>query len=554
MKNDVYTSMKRERMSTTALSVPRSIREHNQPIVLRGNPGVMVPIAAGGLLREDAIARGRLAVQIQMDETAEVLINPVSVRVSLWLVPWLAFERFSGRDEFEASYAGKPLLPGGQTVPFIETIPRGLEGDHPILDALGRPGAATDDISTMYIEAYNAIVNYRYANLSSDLQLRARLEDALAPAIRERGRHRQMVPSFDQSAMDGGVDIDVENAGSLPLKGVGLWPSTDDAPGANVYESGSAGTVPYTRAGTVGEGRPNAAYFELDPSGRPVARVEFDDLEMRFSLAAIDRARKTQAFAELRKRFNAHDDDDLIDMLMNGIRMPEKMFEQPIHLGSRSAGFGFQKRYATDSANLDQTVVEGGSMVSMEFATPRIGTGGVIMAIAEIQPEALFEREQDPFLFTTNVDHYPQFVRDELDEQKVDLVKNRQIDTAHTDPDGTFGYEPLNHRWNVRTPAIGTGLLALQPVTTFSEDRARIWDNTPTDPALGTDWYLTSDMPLDVFEYTSANRPPFEISGRIQMAITGNTVFGPPLVESEGDYDAVDLMAPAPEDQIDQTV
>ncbi len=68
--------------------------------------------------------------------------------------------------------------------------------------------------------------------------------------------------------------------------------------------------------------------------------------------------------------------------------MPDRMFEQPIELGSQLTGFGLSKRFATDSDNLDKSVAFlAATMVSMEVATPRSNTGGVLMFIAEIQPE-----------------------------------------------------------------------------------------------------------------------------------------------------------------------
>ena len=260
-------------------------------------------------------------------------------------------------------------------------------------------------------------------------------------------------------------------------------------------------------------------YIEQNDLGRPDVRVEMDDQSFSFSLASIERAKKMQFFANLRKRYAGLDDDAIINKLMDGIRMPEKMFEQPIYLGSETSAFGFSKRYATDSDNLDQTVVQGATMVDMQLATPRINPGGVLMFIAEIQPEQLFERQPDPFLVETDVDNYPQFIRDDGDEQKVDRVYNKEIDTAHTDPDGLFGYGPMNGRWMVQAPRIGTGYFVPAQTTTFDENRNRIWDTTPADPALGQDWYLCGDVSTDVFEYTETE--PFEISGRLSLLVTG---------------------------------
>lgn len=549
-RNAVQQHMRLQRQSTAALDVPRTMRPHRNPFLLRMDPGYVVPIAAAGLHREDAVTAGRLNVSIEMDETAEVLLNPVMVRVTAYLVPWLAFERFAGRDEFEASYSKQPVREGDDIVPFIETMPRGVEGDWPVMDALGLHAASDQQVSSMYVEAYNAIINYRNKNVSLDLPERERLDSSLAKAIRERGRHRNIVPSFDEAAMEGVVDIDVVSGGFRPLKGLGSYefdsPITAD-PNMQVRETdGYNRHYDYYQDGSAG----HSVILKTNQYGNPQVGVDFGEAEMRFSLAAIERAKKMRLFAQLRKRYAGLDDDAVIAKLMDGIRLPDKMFEQPIELGSRLAGFGFSKRFATDAVNLDQAAVSGAAMLSMQVATPRINTGGVLMFVAEIQPEQIFERQADPFLTVTDVDTYPQFIRDDGDEQKVDMVFNREIDTAHTDPGGLFGYTPLNHKWRIEGPRIGTGFFQSVPQTSFDEDRARIWDTSPADPALGQDWYLCSEIDKGVFAYS--NREPFEASGMLELVISGNTVFGRELIEDDDDYEKISDRVPGADEQIQQ--
>ena len=493
-----------------------------------------------------------LNLQLQMGETAETIMNPVTVKVSAYLCPWLAFDRFANRGEFDASYKKKPVREGEEVIPFIETMQRGIEGDQPIMDALGLHEGATVNVSSMYVEAYNKIINYRNKNLSLSLPERARLEATLAAAERDRGRHRHIVPTFDEASMEGAIDINIEGSGGLaPVTGIGRFASFNPALTTSFdFTETAGGTETYESAWTSDQA--NGLRFEADPTtGDPMVYADMSGLgTMRFSLAAIERAKQTKMFAEIRKRYSGHSDDAIIDMLMDGIRIPDQMFEQPIYLGAKTAAFGYATRYSTASEHLDEMVSEGLAQISMEVATPRINTGGVLMFLAEVQPEQMFERQTDPFLTITDVDEYPQFVRDFGDEQKVDIVRNKEIDSAHTDRDGVFGYGPLNGKFNIRAPRVGTGFFQPEPETVFDEDRARIWDPTPTDPALGADWYLTDEISKDVFEYTTDE--PFEVNGSLDLAITGNTVFGKMLVEDQGDYDAVADRIPSPEEQIEQ--
>jgi len=74
------------------------------------------------------------------------------------------------------------------------------------------------------------------------------------------------------------------------------------------------------------------------------------------------------------------------------------------------------------------------------------------------------------------------------------------------------------------------------------EDRMRIWAAETANPTLGTDFYLATNINQKPFLDTVAD--PFEAVCVVQLAIEGNTQFGPPLVESEQNYDAVLAVAP----------
>lgn len=543
-----------DRQNTQPLPVRRSNRPVRMPVLSRFNPGFLVPIAATGLHREDAVLDGRINVTVEMDETAEALINPVEVRLSAYLVPWLAFERFHGREEFEASYSGVEFKPGDGVIPFMNREARGAEGTELVLDQLGRhapPGAL---VNTMYREAYNLIVNWRNKNLSLQLPQRTMDDKTLAPAMRNRGRHRNIVPNFDQAAMEGAVPIDVITGGQLPVSGLGIPIGQVNSPGSITVKDTAGGATVHTWPNYAATGSAQLVSRMSDPtSGIPDVYVEFEEVNASFSISQLNLAREAQAFAQMRKRYAGLEREEDIIKLMNGIRMPDRLLEQPVFLGEVRNNFGYATRYATDSANLDKSVVEGVSMLSMPIATPRINTGGVLMICAEVQPEQLFERQVDPWMMVIDVDHmtWPDYIRDTLDTQKVDVVKNVEMDSAHTDPGGTFGYQPMNGRWIIDNPAIGTGYFQPEPPIGFDEARARIWDTSPANPSLGEDWYLTTNVPTDVFQFK--NRMPFEVAGTCDLVVNGNIVFGMGLMEGLEDYQKIMERAPGRDEQIDQT-
>lgn len=532
--------MNMNRQTSTPLSVPRTRRMHGVAALTSMPAGKCVPLAAIPLLREDALT-GNFRVQVEMLETKEILMNPVNLRVTAYVVPLLAFERFEGsRDQFDRSYKGEPQVEGGDVVDFIETHAMGAHGSNAVYKALGLHGKPTDTVNTAYLEAYNAIWNYRAKNRSRDLEARARLATTLAPAFWQHSRFAHIVPDFDQAVIDGEVAIQVVNP-RLPVTGIGLHGTpasveTDKVAYDTLY---SAGTT-YAKAF-----KANVAELYVSSAvGDPLPQIfaELTDSGLSMSLSNLEMARKTQAFAKLRERYEGHDDDWIIDMLMDGLTIPDQFLKNPVLLADRTVRFSQVKRYATDSGNLAESAVSGGAMLDLRIRVPRLSTGGVVMVIAEAVPEQLFERQRDPFFHSQDVADWPEYLRDTLDPEKVDVVQNGEIDTAHTTATGTFGYAPMNWKWNSFGPRIGGKFYRPSTDASTDEERQRIWAIEAADPVLSEDFYIVSEMHTKPFLDTEAE--PFEATVMGGAAIEGNTVFGGLLVEATNNYDKVLEKAP----------
>lgn len=539
-------SFKINRTHTAPIATPRTMRRQSARGITSLPAGKMVPIAAYPLLREDAIRSGRLRFSFEMMETAEILMNAVNVRVMAYLVPTLALERFNGSmDQLNLSYEGKPPMEGEAVVPFIEQAVFGAHGSNPIYKYLGLHGRPTQLVNTAYLESYNAIWNFRAKNRSPDLALRTRLQTSLAPAFWAHDMFKHIVPDFDQAAIDGEVplnvvssDLDVKfrTIGSDDPKpvfkdsvsGVAGGSGTVGADAASIWRGGGAGV--------------NQAY---DPVGTLFAEMEAGGITV--SLSNIELAKKTAVFARLRQQYNAHD-DWIINLLMDGINIPDQAFKQPMLLADKRTVFGMAKRYASDSGNLTESVVNGATYLDMSIQLPRIGTGGVVMIVAEITPDQLFERQIDPYLMAGDVDDLPQYLRDTLDPEKVDVVKCERIDVDHNTPNATFGYEPLNARWNINAPRIGGKFYRPEVDAGFDEDRQRIWAVETQNPTLSTDFYLCTNIHTKPFVVT--NQDPFEVVTQGEVFVEGNTVFGGHLIEATDDYEKV--LAVAPQERIEK--
>jgi len=545
------------RTHTDPIPVQRSRRRHDIRNLTSMPAGKTVPIAVIPLLREDAAS---LAVNLsfEMQETVEVLMNNVNVDVHVHLVPMLAFERFAGMDDLNNAYAGLPRVEGEPVIPFYEKALAGAHEANEIHYYLGKHHKPTDMVNQAYIETYNAAWNHRAKNISPNITLRDRLETDLAPAFWSHNMFQHIVPDFDDAVMEGEVALTVAN-GVLPVKGIGLTGTIQSATtNLQVRVSGDAvGTSTTFPYGTIVEGADSALAagqqlmgVKIRESGIPDIFAELAENGISVTLANIDMARKTQAFANLRKRYSGLNDDMIIDLLMDGITVPEQAWKQPISLGHFKTRFGMAKRYASDGDNLTQSVVNGATGVSFRIATPRVPTGGVIIITAEISPDQLFERLEDPFLHVASTDGsaLPQYTPDFLDPQKVDVVTNRMIDIDHDTPDAVFGYAPKHWRWNTAGANIGGRFYRPEVDAGFDEDRQRIWAVETQNPTLSEDFYLTTAMHLKPF--VTSNIDPFDCLAVGEGVISGNTVFGGMLIEATNDYDAV--LARVDQDRIEK--
>lgn len=558
-------------MTTDALSFPRTRRNHSVQVLTSFKPGVCVPIAAIPMLREDALSAS-LDIAVEMMETVELLVNPVKLRVTAYVVPHLALARFEGsRDQFDRSYSGQPKVAGGAVVPFIETLAYGTYGANAVYKALGLHAKSTDLVNTSYLESYNTIWNFRAKNRSRNLTPRGRLDTTLAPAFWDHSRFEHVVPDFDQAVIDGQINLNivsgnlaVKAAGGvsrLDVKNLGWQQSvTPTAIGAGAGMNNSDGTVTTTAAGNVWYGSV-AASNNLAAKGKTVGLNQHPDVwsdltgvyaEMTaggaaISLSNLELAKKTQAFAKLRERFDGYADDWIIDnMMMNGLEIPDQAMKQPIMLADRIVDFAQAKRYATDAGNLAESAVSGGARATLNIRVPRINVGGVVMVLAEVIPQQLFERQRDPYFTSVNVDAWPEALRDTLDPEKVDVVKNGEIDSDHATPAGTFGYAPMNWRWNAWGPRVGGKFLRPTTNTGTDDARQRIWAVETVNPALSADFYIVSSMHTKPFLDIVSD--PFECSIGGNAVIEGNTQFGGVLIESAANY--TEVLAEAPQARI----
>jgi hypothetical protein len=529
-----------ELIQVNPIAVEKSARSDQLRCITSGQPGKIIPLCFVPLLREDAVSRGDIRVSFDMSETLYPLLNAVNVKVMAHFISNLALDRFAGGIEsLNRSYQGIPEPVNSTVIPWAMTLP--FTKNAPIWKSLGVQWKETDPINRMPVEAYNLLVNWRRRARTDKLPQRLMTDVTLAEAFWKNTQHNSIVPDWDQAAMEGEVELTFPDR-RLPIQGIGRLKTPFT--GATVVnpvvlegrETGAAQEKTYpwgydmsTQAGlTV---RSSAA-----ANGAPLVFAEMSASNVTLSLANIELAKQTAAFAKLREKFDGLDDDHIIDLLMEGIRVPDEALKQPILLDSKSTIFGMSERKAMDGDNLDKSLTSGRTEVALRFRTPPMNTGGIVLVTCEIVPEQLYERTQDAYLAITDPAKYPNFMRDYLDPEKVQVVQNNYVDVHHTTPTAVFGYQPLNDHWKRQLTKSGGKFYRPNP-DVFVEDRMRFWSADQVNPTLVDDFYMVSDLPNSVFADTLAD--PFEILTLGNVNIIGNTVFGDRLEEDTGSYDEI---------------
>lgn len=539
----------KEVISTTPINTEKSVRGDEIRALTSCKAGKIIPLAYVPLLREDRVSRGKVRCSLKMSETIHPLMNSINVTVYAHFIPFLAFERFSGMESFNRSYQGIGEPHNNTPIPFFETHTYNRES--PFYKTMGIHYVQGQPINSALLEAYNVLVNFRRKARSEKLPGRGKLQDTLARAFWKNSTMWHIVPDFDQAMMDGEVPLEFDSM-KLPITGIAVTNGAATAVTTSGKEVGGS-VETYAQSWRVGEGQAtgvgggNILAVEV-AAGAPAIYAELASAGIKLSLANIEVAKRTAAFAKLRQRYQAVDDDYIIDLLMEGIRVPDEALKQPILLAKQSTIFGYSERHAMDGASLDMSVTTGETSLDISFRTPAMNTGGIILFTAEIVPEQLFERQVDTLLGLSDPAALPNFMRDFLDPEKVQPVGNRYVDILHSNPGGIFGYAPLNHAWKRSLTRIG-GKYFRPTTNTFVEDRQRFWAVEQINPALNTDFYLVpQELPHTVFMDTISD--PFEVMTVGKCEIVGNTVFGKALEEDNDDYEKV--MAQVPMDRIVQ--
>lgn len=544
------------RQSTAPVQFSKTKRAEKINTMSSARAGVVVPMAYAPLLAGDS-ASGRLVAEIRLKEMPKPLLNGTVANFQAWVIPKSAHPTFPGRDELMHARTGeviKSLGSADRTPPPYYTVINGAAlataAGSEFFTTLGIHVPTGSEINADVIDAFNVVYNFRLAAHSSRLPRRKYAAEDIAeatelpPAFWPSARLSRVVPDYERALIVGSLDLDVI-AGSLPVSGLGIR-DAETLSLSSMYVKETGQTTPTLMQDTSRSGSNSMLVAKLEgPGGTyPEIFAEMAGQSMNVTLADIDKARVTQAFAKLRTAYAGNDatgfdnDDTIVAHLMQGITVPQDEFKRPWLLDSVRVPVGFAERFATDAANLDASVSYGRAKAGLRINVPVLDVDAMIIVTVEVLPERIDERMTDYFLTVTHPDQLPNALRDVQRTEPVDLVPNSRIDAKHTAPAALYGYEPMNDKWNRDFTRLGGDFYQATPGAGWTDNRSNIWQTEIVDPVFSETHYLAPvPFPHDVF--ADKNADAFEFVCRGLIGIVGLTQIGDVLAENNDDYDAV---------------
>lgn len=548
------------RQSTAPVLFNRSRRTDDNNLMTSGRAGVVVPIGYIPLLAGDSCS-GRAGIDLKLKEMPRPLLNGVFANFQAWFVPKSAHPQFPGRDELMASYTGHKVRQLGKAdrepAPFFTALDGAAKttaAASKFFKTLGLHVPAGEKINTDLIDAFTVIYNFRLAAHSNKLKRRKyAAEDiseatTLPPAFWPSSRFSRVVGDYERALVVGSLDLDVIK-GRLPISGIGIAAQQAAKNWTNRQTGGRKDRTDKGWRNWEGSDHLGEAFMfikeESKRAGFPAVFAEMAGQHIGVSVADIDKARTTQAFAKLRQAYAGNDttgfnnDDAIVALLLQGIGMPQPDdFKRPWLLDSKRVPVGFAQRFATNSGQLDQNVNLGFASASLSLNVPKQDVSGVIIMTVEVLPERIDERMSDNWLLSTTVSDLPDALRDVQRVEPVDLVLNHRIDAKHAAPKQLYGYEPMNDAWNRNFTRLGGEFYMATPGGGFKETRANIWQTEIVNPKFTKHHFLApSPFPHDPFSDQRADA--FECVCRHSVSIVGLTQIGDVLAENNDDYGAV---------------
>lgn len=385
--------------------------------------GEIVPIGCMEVLPGDSFQM-QTSMLVRVTPQVRPVMHPVHAQVHHFFVPNRLL--WSGWEDFITGDSATPP----------PTISGGAYSEGTLKDYLGVYDDASVDINALPVRAYNKIFNefYRDQDLVSEVS-----EDSTAvqTAAWEKDYFTAARPWAQK-----GTAVTLPIGEKAPVTGIGFGNQTYPTGNATVYETGGSASTTFTSAKSFLLSGAGQGYVEEDPDNAGYPGI-FADLSAAtgVDIREFREALALQRYQEARARYGS----EYVDFLRYyGIRPSDARLRRPEYLagGKQSIAFSevIQSNYnSNDSSNTGALYGHGiGAMRTNRFRR-FFEEHGWLMSLLVVRPIAVYVNGiPRKFTKAAKEDYYQKELQDVGHQE----IYNREVYSAHTTPDGVFGYGP----------------------------------------------------------------------------------------------------------------
>lgn len=396
--------------------------------------GELIPIGMYEVLPGDTCQQATNAL-IRAAPMLAPVMHPVEARIHHWYVPYRTVW-----DDFEDFITGGPT--GDDTSVFPTMTAAGGEGVGSLADYMGIPtGIVGIEYSALPMRAYAAIYNeyYRDQDLKPELPLVTTSGDdsttnrTLQNIAWEKDFFTDARP-WEQK----GPAITVPIGGVAPVNFSEVGGQTPQ--GVSLVRAGNAADSPVNvfQAGT----QAAAIIGEVDLTGVSTVTV-----------TALREALALQRYSEARARFGSRYVEYLRYL---GVKSSDARLQRPEFLGGGRETIQFSEVLATaEGTNTDVGDLKGHGITAMKSNRYRrfFEEHGIVISLLSVRPKTIYTTGLER-LWNRRIKE--DFWQKELEHIGQQEVLNKEIQAAHTNPEGVFGYVDRYHEYRrVNSSVVG---------------------------------------------------------------------------------------------------
>lgn len=401
--------------------------------------GELVPIGCYEVLPGDTIQQATSAF-VRVSPMVTPVMHPAHIKIHHWFVPyrliWDDWEKFitGGPDGLDASE--HPTITVGS--------PGVLEGS--LLDYLGVPPGTTIPFSALPVRAYALIYNewYRDQDLQSELVIDTTSgPDTTTSQALQNGAWEKDYFTTARPWTQKGAPVSIPIVGTAPVTGIGVPTGAGISSNQpNIKEAdGSTRTYAAAYGASFEDAGPTSrVYVEGKPGATTYPNI-FADLS-ESSAVLINELRTAlamQRWEEARARWGSRYTEYLAYL---GIRSSDARLQRPEYLGGGRQTLQFSEIVQTgvDAEGEGVGNLKGhgiGALRSNRFRR-FFEEHGVVVSLMCVRPRTMYVQGLARMWNRRVKEHYWQR---ELQHIGQEHIQNKELYVAHSQPDGTWGYQ-----------------------------------------------------------------------------------------------------------------